>query len=188
MPRGFLHLLFATQCLQDQFGVREEVGLHQRQVSESSLHPLPTPVTFYQNQREVIWLPQRAVPRPILPNSSDPSQSWSFRRTTMPIQYKKEGHNTDKDKYTIRTKTIDPKEHTTNLETPGPAAYQSIELENSTGRHHVSKFVDSKLGTIEGKIKRFPALKRTPGPTTYNPHESVIESRYQKIGIRGMDK
>jgi len=67
--------------------------------------------------------------------------------------------------YSLRSKTIDvvDKSKMANF-TPGPGAYDSIDFEMNGGRTRVSKYTDSKFGTIDGNLERFPQIKPTPGP------------------------
>jgi hypothetical protein len=98
-------------------------------------------------------------------------------------------------KYSLRAKTIDVIEkRATHLQTPGPAAYQAVELENGNGRHLVSKFEDTRFAKIEPNRPRFPGIKQTPGPTSYEQAEGWMEkgkythSKHTGHGSRAFDK
>lgn len=50
--------------------------------------------------------------------------------------------------------------------TPGPGTYESPDFEDGSKQSN-SKFGNSKLGTIDPHLKRFPEIKQTPGPSSY---------------------
>ena len=60
------------------------------------------------------------------------------------------------ERFTIRSKTIDLVEKNSNRYTPGPAAYEPVDLSGREGRHQVSKFGDVKMAKIDPHTKRFP--------------------------------
>jgi hypothetical protein len=59
--------------------------------------------------------------------------------------------------YSLRPKPLDVIDfHSTSKYTPGPGAYQSIDLDPLDGRITVSKFGDAKYAKINPKTPRFP--------------------------------
>lgn len=71
------------------------------------------------------------------------------------------------ERYSIRSKTINLAEKQSNRYTPGPAAYDPVDLEKKDGRNQVSKYPDAKMAKIDPNTKRFPEIKNTPGPSSY---------------------
>lgn len=70
-----------------------------------------------------------------------------------------------KQEYSLRSKTLDVIEKSKmSNHTPGPGAYESVDFESNGGRTRISKYSDSKFGTIDPKLERFPQIKPTPGP------------------------
>lgn len=80
------------------------------------------------------------------------------------------------EKYTMRPKTLNLTEKHSNKFTPGPAAYDSIDFQNDTGRYKVSKYKDKQLAKIDPYTKRFPEIKNSPGPSTYGHFDGSMES------------
>jgi hypothetical protein len=64
--------------------------------------------------------------------------------------------------------------------TPGPGAYEHIELEPQSGKFMVSRFSDSRFCKINPKTPRFLSIKETPGPLTYREGDSLSkDAKYQ---------
>lgn len=83
------------------------------------------------------------------------------------------------ERYSIRSKTINLAEKHSNRYTPGPAAYEPLDLAKKDGRQQVSKYADAKLAKIDPNSKRFPEIKHSPGPTSYSQADgSIAEGRY----------
>lgn len=60
----------------------------------------------------------------------------------------------------MRPKTIDVFEtHHTAKHTPSPHVYNTVDLQTKNGRFFVSKFHDTKLGTLNQKSERFERIK-----------------------------
>jgi hypothetical protein len=83
----------------------------------------------------------------------------------------------------------------TGKQTPGPAAYESIDQDKVSGRYFVSKYRDVKLATIDPYTKRFdPVEDKSPGPSNYEPEDytgdktKYLLSNYQGKGNRPFDK
>lgn len=56
----------------------------------------------------------------------------------------------------------------------GPATYSQLNLCPISGRHLLSKYVDTKLGKIDTKSKRFEYKKDTvPGPLDYKDIDAL---------------
>lgn len=72
------------------------------------------------------------------------------------------------ERFSIRSKTINLVEKQSNRYTPGPAAYEPVDLGGKEGRHQVSKFSDVKMAKIDPHSKRFPEIKQAPGPSSYS--------------------
>ena len=69
--------------------------------------------------------------------------------------------------YSLHSKTIDVLDkHKMSNFTPGPGSYEYPDFENGS-RQSNSKFGNSKLGTIDPNLKRFPEIKQSPGPSNY---------------------
>lgn len=82
--------------------------------------------------------------------------------------------------YTIRSRTIDVVEkHRSNKYNPGPADYNSVELQPNGGRFRISKYSDTKFAKINPNTKRFKTIEVTPGPLSYREKDSLNStSRY----------
>lgn len=81
-----------------------------------------------------------------------------------------------KEKYSMRSRTIDVivKSHASNY-TPGPGEYET-EWENGAARHSISKYQNSKFGTIDPNLQRFPQIKPSPGPDAYQNEDGGVAS------------
>ena len=70
--------------------------------------------------------------------------------------------------YTMRPRTIDVLDsNATWKQSPGPGAYESVDLDPKSGRFIVSKFGDTKFAKITNNVPRFPKEKDSPGPLSY---------------------
>lgn len=80
--------------------------------------------------------------------------------------------------YSLHSKTIDVIERNkmSNF-TPGPGTYESPDFEDGSKQSN-SKFGNSKLGTIDPHLKRFPEIKQTPGPSSYESEEGFGTGHY----------
>ena len=87
----------------------------------------------------------------------------------------------------MRGRTIDVFDsHRTSKMTPGPGAYESIQLEPNSGRFMCSKFSDSKFGKITDLGDRFSKEKMGPGPGSYREGDSLSPSgKYLLSSHRG---
>ena len=84
--------------------------------------------------------------------------------------------------YSLHTKTIDViDKHNMKHYTPGPGSYEPVDFENGSGRYGCSKYSDSKLGTIDPTLERFPKVKQTPGPSTYNSGDGELGSGHYTL-------
>ncbi len=98
-------------------------------------------------------------------------------------------------KYSIRPKTIDViLKNLSFLSTPGPGAYQSLDLNPPGGRFKISRFSDTQLSVIS-RDKRFrKPLGEMPGPSTYshlddlNSKGKYTLSQRRGKGTRPFDK
>ena len=97
--------------------------------------------------------------------------------------------------YSLHCKTIDVIEKNKMKHyTPGPGNYETNDFENKSGRHSNSKYTDSKFGTIDPHKKRFPVIKQSPGPSSYEGGDGSPDSyqytlsRHPAKGGRVFDK
>lgn len=76
----------------------------------------------------------------------------------------------------MRPRTIDYiGEKLTYKQNPGPGQYDQVNLDPKTGRFIVSKFGDSKFSKINPKTPRFPEVKDSPGPLSYQEGDSLSQ-------------
>jgi hypothetical protein len=76
--------------------------------------------------------------------------------------------------YSLHSKTIDVVEKAKMCHhTPGPGAYESSDFEGPSKQTN-SKYGNSKLGTIDSNLKRFPEIKLTPGPSSYHNEDGML--------------
>jgi hypothetical protein len=107
------------------------------------------------------------------------------------MQYSNEKDKKSNFSYTMRSKKLDFNEEKKGCRiTPGPGAYQDINLRPDTGKFIYSKFKDVNTAKLNLSAARFRKEPYSPGPQTYLYDDGLsnkgkyIQSKNKGSGVR----